>query len=370
MSGADDALILAIYACATSDAAIHDCLRLLSDQFGGRSAALIYQDPVRASADFGFGYGLLDAAAQARYRAEFARYDPAPAAMAKLALGAVTTTGRLFDSEDPRHAHFLRNFYYPLGLREAIGGPVAREAGQSGIIAVQRGPDRGPFDAGDIAAFERLMPHVIRAIGLRRAFFELQSEAEDLRAAVEPVGPGILVLEPDGPLRHANVAARTILNRRDGFLLDASGFVHVLTDPEARRFARLDQRRPGFSMVPRVQDAHDMLDLLPYALRLSRRHEPGGGAAPSLIVRIHDPDRRWHAAECTLLEAFPMSRHAARLTIALTTGDDLAVYAHREGISLNTAKFHLKAAFAATQTKRQPDLVRRALGVVGDLSDT
>ena len=48
----------------------------------------------------------------------------------------------------------------------------------------------------------------------------------------------------------------------------------------------------------------------------------------------------------------------ARLTCGLLKGERLEDYAERTGISMNTARTHLKAVFAKTNTDRQADLVR------------
>ncbi|GJE61331.1 helix-turn-helix transcriptional regulator [Methylobacterium trifolii] len=373
MDNLDDRIIPAIYDCIVSDAAMRECLQLLTERFGCLSAALIFQDESRAAANFAVGFGVLDAAAQARYHRDFARFDPAPAAMARLALGSVTATGRLFDNEDPRYAHFLRGFYHPLGLREAMGGPVARSAGQSGIVAVQRGADRAPFAADDIATFERLMPHFIQALSLRRAFFELETAADEMRSAIERVGPGILILAADGRLRQANAAARTILNRRDGLVVDSAGIVSGLSDPGGRNFVQLQDVPIGLYIVPRLGGLEDGSYSAPYVLRQSwasaSREGRDAREVGSRLVRIYDPDRQWPEAEQTLMQAFGMPMTAARLTTALMSGDDLSTYAKREGLSLNTVKFHLKAAFAATGTSRQVDLTRYALLTVSDVSN-
>jgi DNA-binding CsgD family transcriptional regulator len=48
----------------------------------------------------------------------------------------------------------------------------------------------------------------------------------------------------------------------------------------------------------------------------------------------------------------------ARLTCALLEGARLEDYAERVGISMNTARTHLKSVFAKTDTDRQAELMR------------
>ena len=52
---------------------------------------------------------------------------------------------------------------------------------------------------------------------------------------------------------------------------------------------------------------------------------------------------------------------------AILEGVDLKDYADRAGISMHTVRFHLKTAFARTETRSQADLVRMALSALNKL---
>ena len=52
---------------------------------------------------------------------------------------------------------------------------------------------------------------------------------------------------------------------------------------------------------------------------------------------------------------------------AILEGVDLKDYADRAGISMNTVRFHLKNAFAGTDTHSQAELVRVALSALNAL---
>ena len=68
-----------------------------------------------------------------------------------------------------------------------------------------------------------------------------------------------------------------------------------------------------------------------------------------------------------LADILGLSRPAGQLACALASGETLRRYAGRIGISINTAKFHLKDAFAATGTHRQVDLARLVSTLTRDL---
>ncbi len=59
--------------------------------------------------------------------------------------------------------------------------------------------------------------------------------------------------------------------------------------------------------------------------------------------------------------AYNLTPAEARLLSALVSGERMSEYAQRRGISVTTAKSHLRALFDKTGERRQADLIRRAL---------
>jgi PAS domain-containing protein len=86
-----------------------------------------------------------------------------------------------------------------------------------------RGEDRKPFDDGDIARLERLMPHITRALQLRRAFFRADTKTLGLQATVDRLRAGIVLLDRDGAALFTNTAMHALAQRGDGFVFDRSG---------------------------------------------------------------------------------------------------------------------------------------------------
>ena len=108
----------------------------------------------------------------------------------------------------------------------------------------------------------------------------------------------------------------------------------------------------------------------PFALRVTMRPESVSRLRVDdarAIVLISDPERGPTDPTRLLMDIFGLTAPSAQLVVALLDGADLAAYAKQAGRSVNTAKFHLKAAFAATGTRRQIDLIRAVNAVVRDL---
>src|SRR5262249_61396062 len=129
--------------------------------------------------------GALDEVAVARYAREFAALDPAPPALARLAVGEAGDTDRIFSREVRARDPFFNEFFRPHGLEECLGAAVLRDEDRVAEIGIHRGRDRSAFEDGDIAALERLLPHIQRALQLHRQFAALNGVANALATLVD-----------------------------------------------------------------------------------------------------------------------------------------------------------------------------------------
>jgi hypothetical protein len=80
-----------------------------------------------------------------------------------------------------------------------------------------------------------------------------------------------------------------------------------------------------------------------------------------VLFAMHDPARRKAPTEWRIAELLHISIGAAKVVQALLEGENLKDHAGRVGISMNTVRFHLKNAFAGTDTHSQAELVRIAM---------
>ena len=81
--------------------------------------------------------------------------------------------------------------------------------------------------------------------------------------------------------------------------------------------------------------------------------QAGGKRRPrGVLILIHDPSVRPPPAPQIIGELFNLPPGTAALLAALAAGDDLAAYAERNAISMNTVRFHLKTAYTRTGARR------------------
>ncbi len=356
----DDAIILQAWDAVSSDAALAGLLASLAAAFDCPSAALLFKDRATPAADIAVAHGpVADPAVQRRYALEFAHIDPAPAALALLPIGEVGDTDALFpEAEHHRYRAFLDGFYHPLGLAGALGAPLRKGEASIGMVAVHRAHARAPFCARDAERMRRLVPHLVRMLDLRQVFFATGDKAARLSDALEPIVAAVMILDGGGRLVEGNAAARLLFARRDGLVLNRAGQVSTRDAGAGRALAEAWAARAGTPIVRVPRDAGRP----PYILRVRRRAVP-----PGWVVTASDPEQETGSRTGHLAAALGLSPRAAELVEALVAGETLKTFCARKTMSPNTAKYHLRAAFSATGTNRQSDLVRRAAGMARDL---
>ena len=84
---------------------------------------------------------------------------------------------------------------------------------------------------------------------------------------------------------------------------------------------------------------------------------------------VADPSARFFAGSEALSELYQLTHSEAELVRLLASGLSLEEAADKRGVSLNTARSHLKHVFAKTDTSRQGELVRLIVSGVGQIRE-
>jgi PAS domain-containing protein len=363
-----DALYLSVRDVTEFDQA----LTLLCDLFDVGSASLLDFDAARRDVSMQAGTGILSGEAVLRYERDFAAYDPAPPAFMRRPPGTAIPTYRLLPEEKRRPGIFFSEFFRPLGLEECLGGTLASSNGRFAMVGLHRSPDRAAFDDDDIAKLERLMPHLSRALQLRRSFIALDRRATALDEACDRLAAGMIGVDERGRTLFANEAARRMTTRDDGLALDRGGRPYAADRNANQRLAELqrDVAAGGSGGLARVPRPGGEPAYVVIVAPLSRGEglESGRRRFGTLFV-IHDPLHRAPTVPQLIAELFRIPLGSATLLAALAAGEELNHYAARVGISMNTVRFHLKTAYARTGAKRQSELVRLITASLRDLAD-
>jgi PAS domain-containing protein len=363
----------ALYRGVTDGEELDQALQLLQNIFGCRGAVLVSVDAQDPTASFNSTSGWLKQNLQV-YLEKYAHLDPAPAAFMRLPAGTASTTNRLFTAEQLQADRFYNEFFLPMGAVESLAGNLYSDQGNLSMIVVMRSAERKPFDDDDIAHMERLMPHITRAVQLRRAFFKVDAKSLGLQATVDRLRAGIVLLDGKGAAVFVNTAMQAIAQRGDGFMLDRGGRPLPANIEARRRFETLladvtGGGAGGIAAVRRISGARDYVVLVapapPSSAQSDWEREAGGGGA---IVLVHDPEAQPAEMAEVLEQGLSLPKGAARLVAALAADDDLKSYAEREGVTIHTARFHLRTALARTGARTQAELVRLTVRLLRDFA--
>lgn len=299
----------------------------------------------------------------------YAQFDPAPVAFASMPVGRMSTIERMVSTDLLRRNPFLNEFLRPLQIDTTLGGTLLADKGRVAMVSVLGATGRERFSQDDIARLERLAPHLRRALQIRRQFLRSELRSRTLETVVERNPAGIVAVDGAGASIYINAAARLMAASRDGLGLDRDGRLVIADRAAAKRLAvvQADALRGGAGGIVHITRPSQSLPYLLLISPLPKTEDVLSRMQRGVLFIIHDPARRIPSTVEQIARMLQVPLGAARVIEALIGGADLKDHADREGISVNTVKFHLKTAFERTGTRSQLELLRRTILALDDV---
>ncbi len=342
----------------------------LSGLYDGK-AILFQQDAERGGSDVvefrGFDPGHVRS-----YVEHYAALNPCLSRRVRLPAGAVATDAMLVEREAAERSEFYNDWLRPQGLGAAVGAVLEKGENVSVHVAVLRAARRGPVTGEEFAFFERVAPHLRRALRLDRELAAARTGRDGAFDALEGLGTAALIADGGGRLLQANRRADALLSaatKAGGGLGTHRGRLCGPTpaDTQALRAAIRACLLAGTGGVATP----------PAALSLARGRtaEPlsvlvcplrGAGAAfalesPAALLLVHAPEDAPSFDPSRLARFYGLTPAEGRVLAGLLDGQSLGEHAAASGVSPNTAKTLLQRTFAKTGQARQSDLVRLVL---------
>lgn len=279
------------------------------------------------------------------------------------------------DADVLRRSRYYREWLEPQGLAHTMGMTPLADDGMVVNLSVLRSPQAGPFRARDVARFEQLHRHVVRAMQVAARLERLTARAGASAAALDGLAHGVVFLNDRGRVLHCNTTAEDWLRRGNGMALRAGRL--ALADAAAQQqldgMLRAFQRQgpmPGRGLPQSIavrRPDHDR-PLILSAVRLSAQRGRFVATLPTVMLLIADPDAPARPGPALLRSLYRLTPAEARLAQALIGGSSLRQAAAAAGMSYETARWYLKVLFQKTHTNRQAELVSRLLGDLGGLA--
>lgn len=243
-------------------------------------------------------------------------------------------------------------------------------------LRLTRGRHAGNFTLSEKRFVESLVPHLDIAMRTHAALDVTKMERAIYADAMDHLTLATVILDASGHVIHTNAMAREILHRQDGISLtnDTLALAHPadaqrLRDAISRAIAVGRAAKPGIVDVLRARRpsgaGHYGMMIRPAAGSVEAE-EPSVSPAVAVFISVEESAQSPQPVE-TIRKLFELTHKEAQLALCLANGRSLQEAASDLGITLNTARAHLRSTFSKTGIDRQARLVRAILRSVAQL---
>ncbi len=267
-------------------------------------------------------------------------------------------------------AELLASTYYqrclkPLDIRHGVGICLWSDRKDSFVVTtINRRASVGPIDKDDIALIRWLRPHLVNLYAIYRRLARLETAVGSLRASLDRLPIGVLVMDADGRILECNSAASVILESPAGIARSVESKLTIqnrLNQQQLRTALNRLSTDPAPS--PETVFIAPSPDRTLGGLVLHLCALPG--AVAGLLARranilgfLYDIGQfQADKARQQMLRAiFGLTTNEARVALLIREYADIEQVAARMGVAISTVRTHLKHAFQKTCTRRQSEL--------------
>jgi DNA-binding CsgD family transcriptional regulator len=264
---------------------------------------------------------------------------------------------------------FYAAWLQPQDLHHRLCAVLSREQATAVFLEVMRPRSWAGFDRRDVERCRLLLPHLQRALRMRRRMAELETERDAAFRALDQLPWGVVLVDEHRNRLGANRHAQEILVAGDGLTARGNTLRAELADEAARLDRLLSKaldrtRQPGPNAgggtisITRPSGAQPLSVVV---VPLHIKTEPLGERGPIAAIFVTDPEVPLDSHEQPLRDLYALTAGEARLTSCLLQGKSVEEAAAAMGITLNTARAYLKRIYNKTGVRRQPELMRLLL---------
>ena len=331
----------------------------------------------------GVQFGLLDQAGQwlqasvvgfdpdalPTYLNEYAAVDPRVPAFLAHTGELVACQECVRDSRAYERSAFVNEFLMKYEARFCLASFLRVGHSNLAVLSMMRGRKDGAYGDAEKRAVAPLLPHISRAFDLHLRLGRHSSRLRSIEALIDRLPAPVMLVDPEGILRHANAAGHLAL-RRGAHLVLKDGRVRprirAQENPftELLRSAAVDGVRDDRSA--RLEGARGDTAVVT-ACSLNGFPGPEGTAPRRVVLFLEYRDREASIDAASLQILFGLSHAETRLAVPLMRGGSLTQVCLSLRISRETAKSQLQALFDKTGTHRQGELVALLLASVSAL---
>jgi len=258
-----------------------------------------------------------------------------------------------------------------VGVFHLVGTVLPMDGGYHAVLGVHRPPDAKDFAPIEARRLARLLPHVQRALEVRRRLQQADQASRSVYSVLDRLRLGAIIMDANGRLQHVNAAADAILQSADGLTRTPDGLraAHKDDDRRLQHLIGALRQKPGEARSAgghlRVRRPSGRPAYAVMLAPLGGAAAIGGKTSPALLAFVSDPTKSIASDATVLRDLFGFPSAEAHLVMALLSGIALPEFARQRGVTHNTVRTQLGRAMARTETRSQLELVLLVAASIG-----
>jgi DNA-binding CsgD family transcriptional regulator len=273
--------------------------------------------------------------------------------------GDIVFPDEVLPADHLRKTAFWDEVLQPYDIAHLAVIPLSTQPECLAAFNVFRSPRQGPFTRHDRSSFERLTPHLRRAVQLQLRVDGYQHLVVGALSALDHLAVGILVLTRSGTVAFANRKARQ-MDAMGGPILLRHGTVAARSAARSSGLLRLiaDALRGGAGGALHLEEGglRDSAVAVVAPLRGRAVHalRNEGMAAAGAVVFVSE-GRASDMAPTILTQLYGFTPAESRVAVHVARGESVAAIAGTLGLSVNTVKTHTRRIFDKAGVRRQAE---------------
>ena len=284
-------------------------------------------------------------------------------------LGRPISTEMCVSDDVYRRSPHYDEFFAPAGFSRAMQLTFSRNSRGSGSLAVRRPLRSEVFSSKELEAAVLLAPHLRNASRFSAQVGHLESTIGAITETLDLSSRGVLLLNADGSVLHANREAERIFRADDGLRLSRRGVMCDDSSAEkaisalVRSVADFTSKRAAPAI--RVPRPSGRLDYVVWSVPITKGRLPTEMAGVSTIMVIVDPVAQ-PASRQGLQTLFRLSAAEADIVEALSNGFEAGEIAAKRNVTVNTVRTLRTRAYGKLGIASQLDLYRLVAAIPSD----
>jgi DNA-binding CsgD family transcriptional regulator len=371
-------LLGSLYAGVADESRLSSFLTHLAQLMNAHTGVVQIHDPLNARADVVTCVGAIDV--NSNELIKFSRDFAGDNVWVNKGTNLLLRDGMISGADIINPIEMMRTGFYQEFLRkvdiyDSFGALLHQDGSAVAMLTVNCSRRQGLFGADQKALMRQLLPHLQNAYAIQRRLSWLDNERLSLRAALDRLSFGVILLDSSARIRTANVEAERLLSgkldigrsfeRIIGIDSKSRNLLHNAVLAAAGRASPTSHSaRIAFRSTDNPSD-HLVAVVAPLHASTFSDFDVSGSR---VIVFLHPqrPTRSREVNEKLLIELHGLTPTQAHLARLLCDGKNLEECALELNNRMHTVKTQLKAIYAKTGVRRQAELVAM-LGAVLDL---